>query len=201
MRKWEESIDRSAGCGRGCRVTEGWESLTDDPMVLAEWSEAAQERLAAEVPDEAARRKIMLERSCVFVEEFGDEDIRKLRELYARTGSVDSILEAMRDNPDRFGEPVLEGNAIVEVRKPRDPAAYAKAKDARERQIAACFCPLIKETRKRLPLDYCFCSAGWYKAIYEGIFGEAVEVTVEESLISGDERCRFSIRIPGVIRK
>lgn len=199
IRKWEESIDRYAGCGRGCRVTEGWQGLTNDPSILAGWSGEAQERLEAEVPDEAIRRRIMLERSCVFVEEFGDEDIRKLHQLFCETGSPERVVEEMRKSGDRFGDPVLERRTIVEVRKPRDPDAFAQARDARERQIAACFCPLIRETGKRISLDYCYCSAGWYRGIYEGIFGSPVEVTVEESLLNGDDRCRFTIRIPGVL--
>jgi hypothetical protein len=201
MKRWEESIDRNSAPGKGHGVVAGWDSLTNDGARLAEWSEGAQERLAAAVPDEAARRRTMVERCCTFVEEFGDEDIRKLRDIYRETGSVEQVLKSMRENGSRFGDPFLEGDAIVEIRRPRDPEAFAKARDARERQVAACFCPLIRETARRIPKDYCYCSAGWYKGIYEGIFGEPVEVTVEESLISGDERCRFSIRIPGVIRK
>jgi hypothetical protein len=195
MRKWEESVDRHAGCGRGCRVTEGWQGLTDDPSILAGWSEEAQQRLEAEVPDEAVRRRIMLERSCVFVEEFGDEDIGKLQRLFSETGSLERVVEAMRQSGDRFGDPVVDGRTIVEVRKPRDPVAFARARNAGERQAAACFCPLVRETGSRISLDYCYCSAGWYRGIYEGIFGSPVEVTVEESLLNGDDRCRFTIRI------
>jgi hypothetical protein len=199
IHRWEESIDRHAGCGRSCRVTKGWEELTGDLPALAEWSEKAQERLEAEVPDEAARRVIMLERSCIFVEEFGDADIVKLRELFAETGSVERVVEAMRENGDRFGRPFIDGDAIVEIRNPRDPEAYARATNDSERQIAACFCPLVRETAKRIPLDYCYCSGGWYRGIYEGIFSSPAEVTVEESLLDGGASCRFRIRIPGVL--
>lgn len=201
MRRWEESIDRHSEPGRGSRVVAGWQSLTSDPAGLAEWSEGAQGRLSSEVPDEEARRRTMIERSCTFVEEFGDGDLAKLRDLYRETGSVEEVLKSMRADAGRFGDPFLEGDAIIEVRRPRDPEAFAKAGNARERQIAACFCPLIRETAKRIPIDYCHCSAGWYKGIYEWIFGVPVEVTVEESLISGGDRCRFSIRIPGVLEQ
>ncbi len=196
IRRWEESIDRLAGCGSGARVTEGWQMLSNDPPSLAEWSEKAQERLAMEVPDEAARRSIMLERSCIFVEEFGDADIVELQKLYTATGSAEKVVEAMRDHPERFGKPFIDGDAIIEVRNPRDPEAYARATNDRERQIAACFCPLVRETAKRIPLDYCYCSAGWYRGIYEAVFGRTVEVEVEKSLLDGDDCCRFRIRIP-----
>lgn len=199
MRKWEASIDRRAGHGAGSRVTAGWSDLTDDLEKIAVWSREAQARLASEVPDESARREVMLERSCVFTEEFGDADIVKLRTLYRETGSAETVVRAMRENPGRFGDPFIENGAIVEIRRPRDPAAFAAASTPRERRIAACFCPLARETRDLLPKEYCCCSAGWYRGIYEGIFETPVEVTVDESLLSGGDRCRFTIRIPGIL--
>jgi hypothetical protein len=199
MKRWEESIDRRAGCGSGSRVTRGWDSLTGDLAELAVWSGGAQERLAAEVPDPAERRAIMQERSCRFVEEFGDADIVELRNLYLETGSPEEVVRAMRDHPARFGDPFIEGGAIIEIRRPRDPEAFASASTPRERQIAACFCPLIRETTGTMPLGYCHCSAGWYRGIYEGIFDSPVEVTVEESLLNGDDRCRFVVRVPGIL--
>jgi hypothetical protein len=199
MKRWEESVDRRAGEGTGRRVTAGWEELTGDLAELAGWSGGAQERLAAEVPDRAERCAIMQERSCRFVEEFGDADIVKLRDLYLETGSPEEVVRAMRDHPARFGDPFIEAGTIVEIRRPRDPEAFASATGRRERQIAACFCPLIRETCGKMPLEYCHCSAGWYRGIYEGIFGTPVEVAVEESLLNGDDRCRFVIRVPGVL--
>jgi len=199
MQRWRESIDSRAGAGSGDRVTTGWESLSEDLAANAEWSAGAQERLAAEVPDGAARRGIMQERSCRFVEEFGDSDIQALRGIYAETGSPGAVVAAMRDNPDRFGDPYIEGDSIVEIRRPRDPGAFARATTPLEKRMAACFCPLVRGAEGRLPVEYCECSAGWYRGIYEGIFDVPVDVTVDESLLNGDERCRFSIRIPGVL--
>ncbi|NLP06006.1 hypothetical protein GX411_08670 [Candidatus Fermentibacteria bacterium] len=198
VRKWEASIDRRAGLGAGGRVTAGWEALGDDLEEIAEWSREAQARLEVEVPDESARREIMLERSCVFTEEFGEGDILVLRRLYRETGSAEAVVRAMRENPGRFGDPFIEDGVIVEIRRPRDPAAFSAASTPREKQIAACFCPLSRETHGGLPKEYCCCSAGWYRGIYEGVFGRPVDVTVDESLLAGDGRCRFTIRIPGV---
>lgn len=196
MQRWRGSIDLRAGAGCGERVTSGWEDLSDDLAKNAEWSRQAQERLAAEVSDAGARREIMQERSCSFVEEFGDSDILALRGLYTETGSPEAVVRAMSENPDRFGDPFIEGDAIVEIRRPRDPAAFAAAKTPLEKRMAACFCPLVRGAEGRMPVEYCECSAGWYRGIYEGIFGVPVEVTVEESLLNGDERCRFTIRVP-----
>lgn len=195
VEKWEKAIDSRAGSGKGEGVTAGWKEAGKDPEKLATWTAGAMQRLAEAVPDIVQRREIMLDRSCVFTEEFGDERILALRKLYQETGDVEEVLKAMRQDRERFGQPYLENGAIVEVRSPRDKEAYSKASTDYERQMAACFCPLARAARERLPLEYCCCSAGWYRGIYQGIFQRPVEVKVEKSLLNGDAQCRFSIKL------
>jgi hypothetical protein len=195
VEKWKAAIDARAGSRKGEGVTAGWEEAGKDPEKLASWTACAMRRLEETVPDIGQRREIMLDRSCVFTEEFGDEKILALRKIWTETGDVESVLRAMRDDRERFGQPYLENGAIVEVRNPRDKEAYAKASTDHERQMAACFCPLARAAQGRLPLEYCCCSAGWYRGIYQGIFQRPVEVTVEKSLLNGDAQCRFSIKL------
>jgi hypothetical protein len=195
VNKWKAAIDARAGGGRGGSVVAGWREAGRDPEALASWSACAMARLGEAVPDAATRREIMLDRSCVFTEEFGDEKILALRKIWAETGDVESVLRVMRDDRERFGQPFLEDGAIIEIRNPRDKEAYAKASTDHERQMAACFCPLARAARGRLSLEYCCCSAGWYRGIYQGIFQRPVEVTVEKSLLNGDAQCRFSIKL------
>jgi hypothetical protein len=192
--KWKAAIDARAGAGRGETVADGWREAGDDPVKLAGWTARAMERLERLVPDAAGRREIMLDRSCVFTEEFGDERILALRKIYKDTGNVETVLQAMRQDRERFGQPFLEDGSIIEIRQPRDKEAYAKATNDYERQMSACFCPLSRASRTRLPLEYCCCSAGWYRGIYQGIFQKRAEVTVEKSLLNGDGSCRFSIK-------
>lgn len=195
VEKWKAAIDARAGTGKGEEVAAGWREAGNDPEKLAAWSACAMARLAEVAPDAEKRREIMLDRSCVFTEEFGDERILELRKVYDETGDVEAVLKAMRQDRERFGQPFLENGAIIEVRSPRDREAFAKAADDHERQMAACFCPLARAAKARLPLEYCCCSAGWYRGIYQGIFRRPVEVTVEKSLLNGDGQCRFSIRL------
>jgi hypothetical protein len=198
-KKWAALIDRHAVPGQGNAVTAGYERVPDRPEEYAVWSEAAMERLQSAVPDRAVREAIMQGRACVFSEEFGEGPIASLAALFAQTKSVDAVLDAMCASKDKFGHPYREGNIIYEVRNPRDPAAYAAATTPYEKQLAACFCPLIRATRRVVPKEYCHCSAGWYKGIYEGIFKTPARVEVLESIISGDEHCKFAIRLPEIL--
>lgn len=195
MKKWEKSVDCHAGCNMGCKVIQGWEVPGDDLHKLALWSEEAQERLGTLIKDSELRKTIMLDRSCVFSEEFGDSELVSLHRLYTETKSVPAVIDAMCKNEARFGTPYIEGDTIIEIRHPRDPEAFKVAKTPREKQIAACFCPLIRETEHTIDLEYCYCSAGWYKGIYEAVFGKPVTVKVDESFIHGDTRCKFTISL------
>jgi hypothetical protein len=198
MRKWAAQIDRHAP-GQGKKVTAGYDRVPDRPEEYAVWSEKAMERLMTAVPVQAAREEIMQGRSCVFTEEFGDSQIAALAALFTETKNVDTVLEAMCSSRDKFGHPYRDGNVIYEVRSPRDPAAFAAATTPHEKQLAACYCPLMRATRRVVSKEYCHCSAGWYKGIYEGIFGTTARVEVLQSIISGDDSCKFAIRLPGIL--
>ena len=58
-----------------------------------------------------------------------------------------------------------------------------------------CPCPLVK--KGVTPPAVCNCSLGWQKHAFEIVFGQPVEVTLTKSLLHGDDRCAFEIRVPG----
>ncbi|MBN2426527.1 MAG: hypothetical protein JXR46_04455 [Calditrichaceae bacterium] len=55
-----------------------------------------------------------------------------------------------------------------------------------------CYCALADKAVT--PGDFCDCSLGWQKGIYEYILGKKVKVTVDESILRGGERCSFTIK-------
>ena len=56
-----------------------------------------------------------------------------------------------------------------------------------------CNCPFIRE--KDAPSILCNCSLGTQKKIYESLFNRPVNVTLEKSVLKGDERCSFTIEL------
>jgi len=57
-----------------------------------------------------------------------------------------------------------------------------------------CFCSFInKISPGKLSATYCNCSRGWAKALFEGAMGKPVDVIMEESIVNGDEKCKFRI--------
>jgi hypothetical protein len=43
---------------------------------------------------------------------------------------------------------------------------------------------------------FCYCGAGWYRQLWEGIFAQSVKVDVVESVLDKGNICRFAVHIP-----
>ena len=92
------------------------------------------------------------------------------------------------------------GDRIYVTKIPFAPKQYLEERDPRLKRYYACHCPLvrtaIRDGRPKIPSTFCHCSAGFTKVAYDMIFGEPVEIEMLESVLNGDPRCRFAIKIP-----
>ncbi len=196
--KWVRLIDEHAGKDTGEKVVEGWERLSEaTPEQRAEWTARATKKLEELVPDLAARRRIMLERSCVFVEEFGEEPLLKLRRIYKDTGSLDAVIDQMCKDSYKYARPYLEDDVIYETKDPRFPEEFARAKTPEEKRKAYCHCPLAGKGGNPMDVCYCYCGGGWYKGIWEFILERPVEIKLLKSVMKGDECCTFAVHLTG----
>jgi predicted hydrocarbon binding protein len=57
----------------------------------------------------------------------------------------------------------------------------------------SCFCPLVDKSMT--PKDFCNCSIGFNKEVFETILEKPVDIKIEESILHGGERCSFKINI------
>jgi predicted ArsR family transcriptional regulator len=55
----------------------------------------------------------------------------------------------------------------------------------------SCFCPFVDKSMT--PKEFCNCSIGFNKEMFETIMGKPVDVKIDESILRGGERCRFII--------
>ena len=93
--------------------------------------------------------------------------------------------------------PVREGNVLYATKNPRDPRGVEEANTEAERRTASCFCPIIRHKLDNgMPVQYCYCGAGWYRQQFEGIFEKPVRIEIVKSVLRGDDVCRFAIHIP-----
>jgi hypothetical protein len=93
-----------------------------------------------------------------------------------------------------------EGNIVYETKIPYMTKQYLAESNPTMKRYYACHCPWVREAIRRgdvrLFEDFCSCSGGFHKKPFEVIFGQTLKVDVLESVLKGDERCRFAIHLP-----
>ncbi len=98
--------------------------------------------------------------------------IKKARAIYQKSRNTDDFLEKLARVYKHLHR---EGGKVYLV--------YPK-----------CYCSQVNKISKgRLSGTYCNCSRGWAKALFEGATGKPVEVTMEKSIINGNDQCKFRI--------
>ena len=135
---------------------------------------------------------------------FPENLIQKMKKVYQDSlkennhyKSIDAVLEFMEKDRAWIEVPVRKGKILYVTKNPRDPKEYMKANSDVEKRRAYCFCPVIRANLDfGMPVQYCYCGAGWYKQQWEGVFNKPVQINIIESVLQGDERCRFAIHIP-----
>ncbi|MBU0595972.1 hypothetical protein KJ567_04730, partial [Candidatus Bipolaricaulota bacterium] len=101
--------------------------------------------------------------------------IEKAKAIYKKTKSVGPFLAEFNEV---FKMLQIEDDAITVV--------YPR-----------CFCHHIAgECPREVPDEYCECSIGWLKELFEQATGRRVEVKLLGSVVRGGQDCRFSIRFP-----
>ncbi len=99
-----------------------------------------------------------------------------------------------------------EGDRIYATKIPYDPDRWLVETDPVTRRVLACHCPLaaasIREGRNEAPVPsaWCDCSGGFVKQLFDVVFGEETEAELLESVLAGDDRCRFAVVVPGRFR-
>ena len=98
--------------------------------------------------------------------------IEKARKIYKKSQTMREFLKAFSEVYENLH---IEGNNIYIV--------YPK-----------CYCSFVNKIPSgTLSATYCNCSRGWAKELFEKALGRSVEVVMEESIVNGDEQCKFKI--------
>ncbi len=111
---------------------------------------------------------------------------------------TDEVLEYIRREPE-MGGGVRMGNVVYEMKIPFLTKQYLAESDPTLKRYYYCHCPwareAIKSGEKVAPI-FCNCSAGFHRKPWEAALGQRIQVDVLESVLRGDERCRFAIHLP-----
>jgi hypothetical protein len=178
-----------------------------------EWSRQLMEELKRELlPDEIA--DVMTGCACLYP----SENLTYLQKEYAETRDIKSVHAKLQDQFEKFireykkltDEDIeflikngwgmagkLEEGRIIATKIPKQYHEYFQAENGREKAYYYCHCPRIREALKvqdkPIDMNYCYCGAGFYRAIWEYILQRSVRVEVVESIMKGDEVCKIAV--------
>jgi hypothetical protein len=201
LHEWErlfaEGAEKVLGADARRNIMQGVESITpassfDD---YTAWIQGAIERLDAWTDSD--EQKCQVVSHCAHV--FPQERIDYLRAIYER-GEFDDILREMYKDEFWYEKPVRRGNVLYMRKNPFNPEGYANAVSPAERRKAYCHCsfvhPYLDEIPTRLSSTFCYCGAGWYRRLWEGILGQPVKIEHVETLLRGNDQCTLTITLP-----
>lgn len=127
------------------------------------------------------------------------EEYLRMDKVWYEQVITQDIVDYVRANQEVLSG-VREGDWIYNTKFPYAPQDYLDEKDPLMKRYYMCHCPLARESvlkgEPEIPMEWCYCSAGYGKLRYDVAFEEETEVEVLESVFSGSNRCRFRIKIP-----
>jgi hypothetical protein len=140
-----------------------------------------------------------------FLEKLHTERIRILQQhldagkVWFEQEITPEIIDLVKGNQEILSA-VREGEYLYITKIPYSPGKWSSAQDDRMKRYYACHCPLAREAIVMegvdIPRDWCYCSGGFTKYMFDVLFDEPTEVELLESVLSGDTSCRFRIRLP-----
>ena len=123
----------------------------------------------------------------------------KEKTLFFTQEITKEVLEYVRKD-SHIATGVRDGNTIIITKIPHMAKEYLQETDEQKKRYFYCHCPWVKEafreSTKPLSHVFCNCSAGYFKAYWEIVLGQPVEVEVLESLLTGASRCQFAVHLP-----
>jgi effector-binding domain-containing protein len=193
---WEhrlaENLERVLGASVRAEVLQDLDriSLASSCDERKAWVNCAMERLDAQTAEE--QRFDILSR-CAHI--FSASRIERLRAVYERNLNIEEVLQAMEEDPEWYEKPARDGDIIYVTKVPRNREGYEEATDEAERRTHYCHCALVRKNPGDVHPAFCYCGAGWYRQIWEGILGKPVPVEILKSLTRGDDTCQFAVHL------
>ncbi len=188
--------------------------LPDDALPCAEWTRQLQRNLHGVVPREVQQN---LYAACAC--HYDNDTLMELRDMYRRHGNIDTVMAYMQERFLRFLRDDLQldeeaihklvamemgpagvrhGNTILATKIPKSGLIrewMAETNSALRRRLY-CHCPRVRAMTEAgfAPEEtYCYCGAGFYKHIWETILERPVSVELRQSVLRGDDCCRFAL--------
>jgi len=133
-------------------------------------------------------------------EEYVEELEKHMKEktLYFTQEITKEVLDYVRETPTcQVG--VRNDDIIYVTKIPYMAKKYLREKDPQKKRYYACHCGWVREAIKsgtKISPNFCYCSAGFEKRVWDVIFGQDVKADVLETVLKGNSICKFAIHVP-----
>jgi len=219
LKGFADSLHQLVGAEIRDAVMLGSEELAagGDGEAVIQWTSRAIGRLEALV-DEVRRRQILMRCSC----RYPSAALQQVREAYEQEGDIAAAQQVLQDQfeallrdslklEEEFIQEVVgkgwgsagvrRGSTIIATKIPKSGnlVDYLRETDPLVKRQLYCHCPRVRDALQgptTISSTYCYCGAGFYKHIWEEVLGQPVQVELLESVLQGDEVCKFAIRLP-----
>lgn len=218
--KCSKSLDNVTGIKIRKKIMKGSEGLSDksEREDIIQWSKKAIEKMDF-LLDEQKKVEIMTSCSC----QYPKNQLQMIKENYKENKDVNLAHQMLQAQSEEFlknpslnltegiikdiiskgwgSAGVLKGNKIIATKIPKSGyiVDYYSTDDKKEKRKMYCHCPRVKDALKlniQLSMTYCYCGAGFYKGIWEEILQKPVTVKILETVMNGDDVCKFEIQLP-----
>ncbi len=113
------------------------------------------------------------------------------------------VIEYIRSQKGMTEAGIREGDKVYMTKIPYDTKKYLAETDPKKKKYHYCHCPWMREAllKEEKPVDpiWCNCSGGYYKNFWEAVLDQPVKIELLESVLKGDEVCKFVLHLPSII--
>lgn len=104
-----------------------------------------------------------------------------------------------------FLSAVLDDEKLYLTKIPYDVKNYLVEEDPKQKRYLSCHCPFARDAILNDSIDisplWCYCSAGFEKYPFEVVLDQPLKIKVLESVLAGNDRCRFVIDLKNILYK
>lgn len=112
----------------------------------------------------------------------------------------EEVLEYVKNQQGMTEAGIREGGKVLITKIPYMTKQYLKETDEKKKRHYYCHCPWVRTAllEEDQPVDpiFCNCSGGYYKNFWEAVLDQSVQVELLESVIMGDNVCKFAFQLP-----
>ncbi len=205
--KLENALDKYDDHGIKDFVLNGKPSIAfSDEKKFIEFENNSIIKLDMLLPEEE-KKKIFSECSCTYPK----EKLKKIKQAFAETKDIKLAHQMLQDQFEKdiedfpFKEDMIANNwglagildhdKIIITKIPKYPEIYFSTEDMDEKRYSYCHCgrvrKQIREQKQAFSDSYCYCGAGYYKAIWSEILGKDIKIDVIETVLKGSTICKF----------